>query len=153
MDNNKRKLLGAGAAIIGAGAVAAATAGLGKKLINGITQGTAGDPVRDPINKNALKPEFTVAQDGSVQLGEGSRVAFNHCWGCCTMCGVRLHIDAAQDKVVRVAGNPYNPLSASHAVPMSTPVRRRSADFPPGATRRKPPGTNAVQRFAGAVRP
>ena len=87
MDNNKRKLLGAGAAIIGAGAVAAATAGLGKKLINGITQGTAGDPVRDPINKNALKPEFTVAQDGSVQLGEGSRVAFNHCWGCCTMCG------------------------------------------------------------------
>ena len=123
MDTKKRKILGAGAVILGAGAVAAATAGAGKKIINGIVNGTAGEPVRDPINKNALQPEFTVAEDGAVALGKGRRVAFNHCWGCCTMCGVRLHIDEAQDKVVRVAGNPYNPLSASHAVPMSMPVR------------------------------
>ncbi len=123
MDTKKRKILGAGAVILGAGAVAAATAGASKKIINGIVNGTAGEPVRDPINKNALQPEFTVAEDGAVALGKGRRVAFNHCWGCCTMCGVRLHIDEAQDKVVRVAGNPYNPLSASHAVPMSMPVR------------------------------
>ena len=139
MDTKKRKLIGAGAAILGASAVAAATAGAGKKIINGIVSGTAGEPVRDPINKNALPPEFTVAEDGSLALGKGSRVAFNHCWGCCTMCGVRLHIDEAQDKVVRVAGNPYNPLSASHAVPMSMPVSealrglsaRGSGDAPP----------------------
>ena len=84
MDTKKRKILGAGAVILGAGAVAAATAGAGKKIINGIVNGTAGEPVRDPINKNALQPEFTVAEDGAVALGKGRRVAFNHCWGCCT---------------------------------------------------------------------
>ena len=123
MDESKRKLLGAGAAILGAGAVAAASAGAGKRLIDGLIRGTAGEPVRDGLNKNSLPPEFSVGQSGEVRLTEGSRVAFNHCWGCCSMCGVRLHIDEARDKVVRVAGNPYNPLSSSHAVPMDTPVR------------------------------
>ena len=123
MDEKKRKLLGAGAVVLGAGALAAATAGTAKRLADGLARGTAGEPVRDAINKNSLSPEFTVAENGEVRLTEGHRVAFNHCWGCCSMCGVRLHIDEAQDKVVRVAGNPYNPLSISHAVPMDVPVR------------------------------
>ena len=33
MDTKKRKILGAGAVILGAGAVAAATAGAGKKIM------------------------------------------------------------------------------------------------------------------------
>jgi tetrathionate reductase subunit A len=144
MDENKRKLLGAGAVILGAGAVAAAVAGTGKKLIDGIVAGTAGEAVRDPLAHNALSPEYTVAEDGKVSLGEHSRVAFNHCWGCCTMCGVRLHIDEREDKVVRAAGNPYNPLSSSHAVPMSTSVSealrglsaRTGEDEPTGHERR-----------------
>lgn len=48
MDAKKRKFLGTGAALLGAGALAAASAGAGKNVLDGIMRGTAGMPVRDP---------------------------------------------------------------------------------------------------------
>ena len=122
MDAKKRKFLGTGAALLGAGALAAASAGAGKNVLDGIMRGTAGIPVRDPVNKNALEPEYSVDAQGQVSPGQGVRTAFNLCWGCTTLCGVRLHIDAGKEQVTRVAGNPYNPLASSHALPMQTPV-------------------------------
>lgn len=122
MDAKKRKFLGTGAALLGAGALAAASAGAGKNVLDGIMRGTAGMPVRDPVNKNALEPEYSVDAQGQVSPGQGVRTAFNLCWGCTTLCGVRLHIDAGKEQVTRVAGNPYNPLASSHALPMQTPV-------------------------------
>ncbi|EPR44543.1 molybdopterin oxidoreductase [Desulfovibrio sp. X2] len=122
MDRTKRNLLKKGAAAAGLGVFAAAAAGAGMRLVNGLSRGTSGETVADPVAKNALRPEYTASPDGGVALGEGRRVAFNQCWGCTTFCGVRLHIDEATDTVVRVAGNPYNPLSQERHFPMSMPV-------------------------------
>ena len=70
MDNNKRKLLGAGAAIIGAGAVAAATAGLGKKLINGHHAGHCGRPRTRPHQQKC--PQTRIYRGGR-RLGRAGR--------------------------------------------------------------------------------
>ena len=122
MDAKKRKFLGTGAALLGAGALAAASAGAGKNVLDGIMRARRAYPCATPVNKNALEPEYSVDAQGQVGPGQGVRTAFNLCWGCTTLCGVRLHIDAGKEQVTRVAGNPYNPLASSHALPMQTPV-------------------------------
>jgi tetrathionate reductase subunit A len=155
MDAKKRRFLGTGAALLGAGALAAASAGAGKKVLDGLLRGTAGEPVRDPVNKNSLEPEYAVDAQGRVSPGKGARTAFDLCWGCTTLCGVRLHIDAATEQVARVAGNPYNPLSSSHALPMEAPVSAalRSVSARADAPESPWPGTAAGPRSAGAARP
>ena len=45
------------------------------------------------------------------------------CTGCVTFCGVRVRIDNQTGRVLRVAGNPYSPLSTDPHLPMSTSVR------------------------------
>ena len=44
------------------------------------------------------------------------------CLGCTTMCGVRVRVDRKSGRVLRVAGNPYHPLSAEPHLPYATPV-------------------------------
>ncbi len=139
-DTSKRNLLKKGAAVAGLGLFAAASAGAAVKVVNGLLHGTAGEALADPVNKNSLQPEYRVTPTGEVRPGKGQRVAFNQCWGCTTFCGVRLHIDAATDTVVRVAGNPYNPLAHEHHFSMDTPVeealRQLSADKDQGHAKR-----------------
>ncbi len=139
-DKGKRDLLKKGAAVAGLGLFAAASAGAAARVVGGLLSGSAGVALADPVNKNSLEPEYRVDAAGAVHAGNGQRVAFNQCWGCTTFCGVRLHIDEATDRVVRVAGNPYNPLAHEKPFSMDTPVeetlRRLSADKDQGHDQR-----------------
>lgn len=122
VDAARRQWLRRGAVLAGMGVFAAAFAGTAAKLVQGLTTGTAGKPEAVAGHGQSLLPEYRVDAAGKVALGDGQRVAFNQCWGCTTFCGVRLHIDEASDTVVRVAGNPYNPLAHERHFPMSMPV-------------------------------
>lgn len=128
MDDKKRNFLKKGAlAAVGLGVFAAASLDTARRMVRGLREGTAGVPVANAENKNSLVPEYWMNPEGHAVPVKGQRVAFNQCWGCTTFCGVRLHIDEATDRVVRAAGNPYNPLSTSHQLPMSTPVNEALA--------------------------
>lgn len=123
MDNDKRNFLKKGVlAVAGLGVFGVAASATARDMFQGLTTGTAGDPVTDAIHKNSLPPEYRLTADGGIEPAPGQRVAFNQCWGCTSFCGVRLHIDNATDRVVRAAGNPYNPLSTEYPVPMDAPV-------------------------------
>ena len=75
------------------------------------------------VNGRSLKPEMRVDADGKLQLDPGQRVSYTMCLGCTTQCGVRVRIDNATETVLRVAGNPYSPLSTDPHLPMSASVR------------------------------
>jgi tetrathionate reductase subunit A len=120
MDKNRRELVKSGLAAAGLG-VLGAGAFLKETRAEAAPQAMAEDPKK--VSPESLTPEYRRTPDGGVELGEGQHIAFNQCWGCTSFCGVRLHIDDATDDVVRVSGNPYNPLSHEKHFPMSMPVK------------------------------
>ncbi|RYH06794.1 molybdopterin dinucleotide binding domain-containing protein [Tropicimonas sp. IMCC6043] len=83
----------------------------------------SGERPLNNITGNSAAPEFTVTPDGDVELNPNQQVSYTMCIGCTTMCGVRVRIDKEKGKVVRVAGNPYNPLSTTDFLPYGTPVQ------------------------------
>lgn len=77
----------------------------------------------DAYAGNAPQPEYRVDPvTGQVQLNPAQQVSYTVCMGCTTLCGVRVRIDKANDKVLRVTGNPYHTLSADPHLPYGTPV-------------------------------
>ena len=72
---------------------------------------------------NAPEPEFRVNGQGQLEINPRQQVSYTTCLGCTTMCGVRVRIDRASGKVLRVAGNPYSPLSTDPHLPMKASVR------------------------------
>ncbi|EGB16320.1 molybdopterin dinucleotide-binding region [Pseudodesulfovibrio mercurii] len=136
MDKNRRELVKNTLAVAGLGML-----GAGALLKPGRAEAAQAAMPEDParVSPESLAPEYERTPEG-VRLGEGQHMAFNQCWGCTTFCGVRLHIDDATDDVVRVAGNPYNPLSHEKHFPMSMPVGealdRLSADKDMGHAQR-----------------
>lgn len=78
----------------------------------------------DRISGNAPKPEFSVDPvTGQLTPNPEQTVAYTLCMGCTTICGVRVRIDNARNKVLRVTGNPYHVLSSDPFLPYETPVR------------------------------
>ena len=71
----------------------------------------------------APAPEFRVDAEGRLQVNTQQQVSYTTCLGCTTMCGVRVRIDRESGKVLRVAGNPYSPLSTDPHLPMKASVR------------------------------
>ncbi len=71
----------------------------------------------------APAPEFRVAADGRLDINPAQQVSYTTCLGCTTMCGVRVRTERASGKVLRVAGNPYSPLSTDPHLPMKASVR------------------------------
>ena len=45
------------------------------------------------------------------------------CFGCWTQCGVRVRVDRQTDRVLRIAGNPYHPLSQERHVDSALPLQ------------------------------
>ncbi|MFZ2122910.1 MAG: molybdopterin dinucleotide binding domain-containing protein [Rhodoferax sp.] len=93
---------------------------------------TAGRVVGKLLGKDAPKhktagdapaPEFRVDRQGQLEVNPNQQVSYTTCLGCTTMCGVRVRIDRASGKVLRVAGNPYSPLSTDPHLPMKASVR------------------------------
>src|SRR5690554_4883576 len=88
-----------------------------------VAAGGAGEKPKDRIHGNSLAPEYRVDLDtGELTLNPDQRTAFTICYGCTTQCGVRVRVDNSSDRVLRVSGNPYHPLSADDHLPMRTPV-------------------------------
>ena len=82
------------------------------------------DAPHSKLHGNSLAPEFSVdPASGKLSVNPQQQVSYTMCMGCTTFCGVRVRIDKADGKVLRVAGNPYSPMSADPALPYQTPIR------------------------------
>lgn len=121
MSITRRLLLktsAAGAALV---AFAGGFSESGRKLVRGAWAGERPDHA---ISGNAPKPEFRVdPTTGDIEPTPGQIVANVACLGCTTLCGVRVRVDTERNRVIRVAGNPYSPLSTDPFLPYGTPVR------------------------------
>lgn len=90
-----------------------------KRAIDGLLDGTSGKITRDRIFGNALPPEAN-AQPRWLQNPQ-QVISMTQCFGCWTQCGVRVRVDSKAGKVLRIAGNPYHPLSHEHHIDSSVP--------------------------------
>ncbi len=124
-DASRRKLLVRGG-VVAAGMTAFA-AGYGDtvaKAARGLLQGTAGAPTAHAVRGNSLTPEFRIDPvTGVLSAQPGQIVSPSSCLGCWTQCGVRVRVDTASNKILRVAGNPYHPLATTRPAAMQTSVR------------------------------
>ncbi|MDT3672624.1 MAG: molybdopterin-dependent oxidoreductase [Aromatoleum sp.] len=110
--------------LIAAGGLAAFAAGFSQTL-GRMVSGLVGDePKAHNIHGRSAEPEFSVdPATGELHPNPKQQVSYTGCLGCTTQCGVRLRIDKASGKVIRVAGNPYSPLSTEPQLPMKASVR------------------------------
>jgi len=123
MDKTRRRLLQGAVAAGGAATFAAGYAEPLEKMAAGLS-GNAGEKPKHPIFGNAPAPEYRVDLDtGELTPNPDQRMAFTVCYGCTTKCGVRVRIDNKTGQVLRVTGNPYNPLSADQHLDHATPVK------------------------------
>ncbi len=123
MDNKRRQFLKSGLAVGGVGAFAAGYATTTKHMVEGLVEGKAGKPTKDIHHGNALEPEYTVNAKGNLIPNPNQRVAPSMCFGCWTLCGLRVRIDNPSDDILRISGNPYHPLSHQDTIPFETPVK------------------------------
>ncbi|MFY0989837.1 molybdopterin dinucleotide binding domain-containing protein [Halomonas sp. C05BenzN] len=122
VDTSRRRLLKGAVAAGGAATFVAGYSDPLARMAKGVT-GSAGEKPKDRIHGNSLAPEYRVDLDtGELTLNPDQRTAFTICYGCTTQCGVRVRVDNKSDRVLRVSGNPYHPLSADDHLPMRTPV-------------------------------
>jgi len=124
MDQSKRKFLKGAAIAGGTGLFVAGYSDTLKHLARGIKEGSSGKPTRDPIYGNSLAVEYRVDEHGEIHPNPAQRVAHTMCLGCWTLCGVRARIDNESDKIVRILGNPYHPLSALQQIDFNTPIKQ-----------------------------
>ncbi len=122
VDTSRRRFMKGAVAAGGAATFVAGYSDPLAKMAKGVT-GSAGETPKDRIHGNSLAPEYRVdLETGELTLNPDQRTAFTICYGCTTQCGVRVRVDNASDRVLRVSGNPYHPLSADDHLPMRTPV-------------------------------
>lgn len=117
MNENRRKFL------IGASAIAGTASLVGYKetLHAALTFKHYGEHTKDAIYTNSLAPEFSLKNN--FLQNENFSLNQTMCNGCTTHCGVRVKIDKKEDKIVRVFGNPYNPLSTDPWLKYETPLK------------------------------
>lgn len=124
MDKKKRQLLKGGAVVGGVGAFGFGYADTVEKIAAGISRGTSGVPTRSALDGNSLPPEMTVdLATGGLRPNPDQRIANSMCLGCWTRCGVRCRIDTATDRILRISGNPYHPLSSREHIPLETSIK------------------------------
>ncbi|MFS6804423.1 tetrathionate reductase subunit A [Edwardsiella tarda] len=122
MDKRRRQLLKLGLAAGGGAVFAAGYAATARHMAREVTQGTAGEPTRSAQFGNALQPEMRIDADGRLQVNPQQRLANGMCFGCWTLCGIRMRIDNRSERILRIAGNPYHPLSQQQQLPYATPL-------------------------------
>ncbi|MFA0542505.1 tetrathionate reductase subunit TtrA, partial [Vibrio sp. 10N.222.52.B7] len=123
MDNKRRQFLKAGLAAGGVGAFAAGYATTTKHMVHGAIDGTAGKKTNHIHHGNSLETEYSVDEQGKISPNPNQRVAPSMCFGCWTLCGLRVRIDNRNDEILRISGNPYHPLSSDQQIPFKTPVK------------------------------
>lgn len=105
----RRQWLKIGVAAGGFAAFGLSYRDVAKRAVEGLVNGTSGKVTRDHIYGNALVPEGA-AQNG-WQGNSGQAVSMTQCFGCWTLCGIRARVDKQTNTVLRIAGNPWHPLS------------------------------------------
>lgn len=82
---------------------------------------------KEPAHKvhgRSPEPEFSVnPASGELRANPLQQVSYTACLGCTTLCGVRVRVDKETGRVIRVAGNPYSPLSTEPHLPMKASVK------------------------------
>ena len=117
MENVRRK-------IIAAGGLTAFAAGFSQTAYRMWDKVLGKDAPPSRFYGDAPAPEFKVdTLTGELALNPDQQVSYTGCLGCTTQCGVRVRIDKRTGKVLRVSGNPYNPLSANPELPQGVSVR------------------------------
>ena len=112
----RKAAIGAGLTAFAAGASTTA----GRMLDHALGK----DKPKQRFDGNSLAPEFSVdPASGALRINPDQQVSYTMCMGCTTFCGVRVRIDKKTGKVLRVAGNPYSPLSADLPLPFQTSIR------------------------------
>ena len=128
-DNSRRRMLLRGGAV--AGGLTAFAAGYGEVVAKGarrLVSGTSGVSTKSATRGNSLTPEFRIDPvTGQLTPQPGQVVSPSSCLGCWTQCGVRVRVDTEKGQIIRIAGNPYHPLSTTNSVPMAMPVREAYA--------------------------
>lgn len=105
---------------------ALATFGAGyAETVKKIARGTwSGEVPRQALTGFAPEPEFRLdATTGDLIPNPDQAVSYTMCIGCTTMCGVRVRVDRAANKVLRVAGNPFSPMSTDPHIAYASSVR------------------------------
>lgn len=121
---SRRNILKGAVALGGVAAFAGGYSETTARLAKGLTNGTSGTAPLNHITINAHAPEYHVdAETGDLVMNPDQQISFAMCQGCNTMCGLRIRSDKATGEVIRVAGNPYHPLSADDQIAFETPVR------------------------------
>ena len=92
-----------------------------KRAIDGLIHGTSGRVTLDRINGNSLQPEGRAVPEW--QGNPQQAISMTQCFGCWTQCGVRVRVDRQTDRVLRIAGNPYHPLSQERHVDSALPLQ------------------------------
>ncbi|WP_413494424.1 tetrathionate reductase subunit A [Shewanella baltica] len=124
MDKSKRRFIKGAAVTGGVGLFAAGYSHTLAQMGKGVVNGTSGKPTQDPLHGNSLAPEYKVdLQSGQLISNDDQRVANTMCLGCWTKCGVRARIDQKTDKIIRISGNPYHPLSSREHIDFDTPIK------------------------------
>ncbi|XDZ51203.1 tetrathionate reductase subunit A [Neisseriaceae bacterium CLB008] len=121
LDKKKRLLLKGGLAAGGAVTFAAGYSKTAKDMVVGLVKGTSAEPTLDRITGNALTPEGRIGAAGWDKTRD-QVVSHTQCFGCWTLCGLRVRVDKPNNKVLRVMGNPYHPLSHDHHFGYQTPI-------------------------------
>lgn len=121
MKKSRRTVLKAAGALAGLGIFGVGYA----PTLRGISKGWwAADKPGHRIYGNALEPEWRInGKTGELKANPDQYVANTVCVGCVSLCGVRVRVDKKQDKVLRVAGNPYHVLAADPYLPYDTPIK------------------------------
>ncbi|AYN26580.1 tetrathionate reductase subunit TtrA [Buttiauxella sp. 3AFRM03] len=100
-----------------------------KRAIDGLQNGTSGKITRDRIFANALIPEAHAHAQPQWQQNPQQVISMTQCFGCWTQCGVRVRVDCEKEKVLRIAGNPYHPLSHEHHINSAVPFAEAMAQL------------------------
>lgn len=117
MKIQRRHLLAVG----GLAAFAVGYAQTARRVVAGLTKR---EDVRHRSYGRAAAAEYTVNPlTGEFRPNPEQQVSYTACLGCTTQCGVRVRIERASGRVMRVAGNPYSPLSTEPHLPMKTSVK------------------------------
>ncbi|WP_295534245.1 molybdopterin dinucleotide binding domain-containing protein [uncultured Thioclava sp.] len=96
-------------------------AGTVKKLAKGKWSGAV--PRNEHLTGNSSPAEYSVnPQTGDIALNPDQAMSYTMCIGCTTMCGVRVRVDKTANKVLRVTGNPYSPMSTDPFIPYESSV-------------------------------
>lgn len=128
----RRQWLKGGLVLRGLAAFGVSYRDVAKRAVDGLVNGTSGKVTLDRINGNSLIPEGRATGISGWQPNPQQVVAMTQCFGCWTQCGIRARIDRETNDVIRIAGNPYHPLSQdqhfAYNMPLETAFNKMSGE-------------------------